>query len=146
MAKRFQRVSSALAAGRAATKVPAASTIAEASGPKTKRYILALILGQTIQEARTTASTLAKIATEKQYGIILVTDQSDIDLFQIEDCITEYLPSVESLAGREDKGSIQTYLERRLNILMQKWEPIETVPFGEASEAIFDIWRELNQP
>jgi len=109
--------------------------------PKTKRYILALILGQTIEEAKTAASTLAKIAKEKDYRIILVTDQTEISFFQIEECITEYLPPFESLANREGALPAETYLERRLNILVRKWEPVQTIPFGAPSEALFDLWQ-----
>jgi len=140
MAKIFQRVSEAVKAGRAASQqadVPAPTAAAGA----TKRYLLALILGQSLEEASATAASLRAAASEKHLSVVLVTDQPDIAIFQINGCITEYLPPLALLDGRAQKADIETYLARRFSILMDKWEPVQTLPFGEASESLYSYWQ-----
>ena len=143
MPKLFQRFSEAIEAGKAASEpdqaTPPAMTLAKSAG-QTKRYMLALILGQSPEEALTTAATLRNAAKEKNLTVVLATDQPDIATFQIEGCITEYLPPLSMLDGRASRQDIETYLERRLGILIEKWEPLQTIPFGADSEKFHNLW------
>lgn len=138
MAKLIQRFSTAMAAGRAAADTPLAVSTLGDNRPKTKKYILALILEQTIEEAMATAATLSKTATEIGASVVLVTDQTSISFYQIENCITEYLPPLEDLTKNRSRGAAETYLMQRFDIMFRKWEPAKTIPFGQRSQAIFE--------
>ena len=144
MANLIQRFSSAMAAGRAATNPPNNMTQKQADRLNAKKYILGIVLGQTLEETTNAAATLTKTANEIGASVILVTDQSDVSFYQVESCITEYLPSSEGLASTQGARAAETYLERRLHILFRKWEPVKTIPFGERSQVMFDFWRAQN--
>jgi len=143
MAKFFQRVAEAVAAGRAASQQAVAPALKPPVGIA-QRYLLAFILGQSIEEAQATAAALRPTAGEKNLRVVLVTDQSDIAIFQIENCITENLPPLNLLDGKGPKADIEIYLAQRVGILMDKWEPLEVLPFGETSETLYRFWQENN--
>lgn len=143
MAKFFQRLSNAIDAGRAASQTYNTITPAQpANIGRSQRYMMVMILGQSLVEASAIAETLRRTAREKNYRIVLVTDQTDIAIFQIDGCITEYLPPSAHLDGRAQKVDIDAYLDRRISILMDKWEPVQTLPFGALSEAAHQSWKE----
>lgn len=148
MAAFRKRLAAALEAGRATARDPQAEATADvpAAPPplNQRRMLMALVQGQSPEALATSLPTLQAIAQEKGYGLVLVTDQCDIALFQQPGCVTEYLPSVTQLAKGMARNDPQAYCDRRMGILMRKWEPVQVLPFGGAAQAVFDRWHQTH--
>jgi len=141
-----KRLAEALAAGRAtAPQNPQALATQPTPPPlNVRRVMLALVQGQALAGVQASLLTLKKIASEKGIGLVLVTDQTDVALFQLADCITEYLPAPAMIPGLLPSQDPQSYVARRLGILMRKWEPVQVLPFGTAAQALFEHWQSAN--
>jgi hypothetical protein len=134
-----KRLAAALEAGRA-TRQPTAPLPPPL---KARRMLMALVQGRSFDEVQANLASLRKIAAEKDLGLVIVTDQTDIALFQIPGCITEYLASpdvFDRLSGAQDP---QIYVARRLGILVRKWEPVQVAPFGDDAISVFANWQRI---
>lgn len=135
LGKRFAAALEAARATRATPSVPVAP--AQAPPLNIRRMVVALMFGQTPAEVETALLALRKIAAENDYGLVIVTDRQDIEIFQHPDCITEYLPAIDRLASLPNPHDPYIYLQNRLAILLRKWEPVQVLPFGDRSVDMF---------
>ncbi|MBL4806443.1 MAG: hypothetical protein JKY31_04050 [Rhodobacteraceae bacterium] len=130
MSKISERFAQAFAAGRAASADVQKSV-------KTPTTVMALISGQSVSEV---LDAVAKLKTASN-RVILVTDKTDIELFQIDGCVTEYLPLGKLSTQGLSCGNPETYLKQRLVILVQKWTPKKVDAIGDIAKNLLDQWQ-----
>ncbi len=127
MSKLSKRFSEALTAGRVTQNGPALAP---------KQYILAAVFDLDATAAANAVSSIQK-SIPNGTVLILVTDLRDIALFQLTNCITEFVPNLDQLKARFPGKSASTYVSNRMALLLQKWQPVQTIAIGPRANDLF---------
>ena len=82
------------------------------------------------------AKNLSKRSGLKSQRRILITNSTDLRLYQIEDVITEYLPFPTDAEVDAITDKMRIYNARRLQLMCEKWSLPRLWALGEPSHAI----------
>jgi hypothetical protein len=72
---------------------------------------------------------------------LFLTDLDRFELFRARDLAFEHIPSARSKSLIRGDLPWETYLRRRLDLMMSKWQPVATIPYGEVAGGIVKAWR-----
>lgn len=100
-----------------------------------QKYIVTVIFDLSKDEVLNAVVNIQKNVKDG-VTLILVTDLQDISIFQLDNCITEYLPSDARLLRCAPEKNHLAYLRQRFDILKLKWRPIQIIPIGERASVL----------
>ena len=73
---------------------------------------------------------------------LLLTDSDAFELFRERGMIFEYLPPADDRERFDRQLHWDLYLQRRLALIRQKWQPTRIVAFGEVAVGILKLWQD----
>jgi hypothetical protein len=130
LTERFRR---ALDAGREAV---AAADKQEKSLPA--QSVAALVLGGGAGELAAARAWLSGQSKRMRARAVLITNQSDVTLYQEPGIITEYLPT--GASGQTPDPARMLYLQRRFLVITAKWSITHCATIGPEAERMFTVF------
>ncbi|MGH1481239.1 MAG: hypothetical protein ACRBM6_21315 [Geminicoccales bacterium] len=73
---------------------------------------------------------------------LVLTDNDAFELLRDEGMIFEYLPSAEDRERFSKQLSWDLYLQRRLAIIRQKWQPARVIALGQVAGEMLRLWED----
>jgi hypothetical protein len=73
---------------------------------------------------------------------LLLTDNDAFELLREHDIIFEYLPPAEDRQQFDRHLSWNLYLQRRLAIIREKWQPARVIALGQVAADMLKLWQQ----
>lgn len=96
--------------------------------------VAALVIGQGSGEL---AAASAWLRAGSRRRAVLITDQTGVELYQLPDLVTEFLPTRSAITSQSDADPARRlYVQRRLAIIFTKWKVAHCAAIGSEAETL----------
>jgi hypothetical protein len=113
-----------------------------AGGDPRRNVVLVTLLGLTaLDRGRAVATVVEKLSNSTDVPVF-VTDHPDFSIFLQARHLYEYLPSISTSFDHIRSGWDQ-YIVRKMQIILRKWEPAETLVYGLSMESYVEQIRSV---
>lgn len=103
--------------------------------------ILAVMLfGLKTDEIRNLLPVIARDCETSRMMPLILTDDDGFEVLREQGMIFEYLPSSADRERFSKELNWDLYLQRRLSIIRQKWQPSKIVALGKTAADLLEIW------
>ena len=107
-----------------------------------RRVLAIVVFGLTEAEIGKLLPVVERDCETRGMMPLLLTDNDAFELFRERGMIFEYLPPAEDRERCDQRLCWDLYLQRRLALIRQKWQPVRIVAFGEFAVGVLKLWRE----
>ena len=102
--------------------------------------VIVLLLGLDENGIVELLPTLEKECRQQAVMPICVIDNDAFELFRTRSMIFEYLPPDKDRVRFDPTLHWDLYVQRRLALIRQKWQPIRTIAFGKIAKDTLELW------
>jgi hypothetical protein len=114
-----------------------------ASGDPRRNVVLVTLLGLTTLDRDTAVATVVEKLLKSSDVPVFVTDDLDLSIFLQARRLYEYLPSI-STSFEHIRSGWDQYIVRKMQIILRKWEPAETLVYGLSMESYVEQMRSVH--
>lgn len=100
-----------------------------------EQAVAALVLGGEKADLAAACAWLGKQMKRKQGRAVLITNQTDVELYRLPGIVTEYLPTRPE-PQTADPARLM-YLRRRFDVIVAKWSIAQCATVGPEAERMF---------
>ncbi len=116
--------------------------VARANATAPRRVLAIVIFGLTEPEIVKLLPVIERDCQARGMMPLLLTDSDAFELFRKRSMIFEYLPPADDRERFGQQLRWDLYLQRRLALIRQKWQPTRIIAFGEVALGILQLWQE----
>ena len=110
-------------------------------GPSAGNPIVAVLLfGLDRDEVERLLPIVERDCSERKMTPLCLVDMDSFELFRMRGVIFEYLPSYDDRARFDSSLHWDLYMQRRLALIRQKWNPARVVAFGTKAMNFLALW------
>ncbi len=106
-----------------------------------RRTVALIALGLAEGQIGAMVAQLAKLEADLGLVPLILTDMDNFELFASHRYAFEHFPSARSRELAPAGLPWDAYLQRRLDLLQRKWQPVALIPFGEKAGQALQTWR-----
>lgn len=106
-----------------------------------RRTVALVALGLEAGEIGAVVAQLAKLESDLGLVPLILTDMDNFELLASHRYAFEHFPSARSRDLAPAGLAWDVYLQRRLDLLQRKWQPVAVIPFGEKAGRALSTWR-----
>jgi hypothetical protein len=106
------------------------------------KAVLAVVLfGLNEEEIRTFLPVIQRDCARSDMMPLLLTDNDAFEVLREHGMIFEYLPPAQDRERFSVELSWELYIQRRLAIIRQKWQPARVIALGQIAADMLRVWR-----
>ncbi|MGI9437220.1 MAG: hypothetical protein ACR2Q4_20700 [Geminicoccaceae bacterium] len=116
--------------------------IAHCKTSSSRLGLAVIMFGLTKAEIEQLLPTISRDCSAKGMMPLVLTDNDAFEILREQGIIFEYLPPAQDRERFDDRLCWDLYIQRRLALIRQKWQPVRVVAFGQVAVATLSLWQE----